>query len=370
MINTAKARRGKPPIVPLKSAAGQAFKRSTRGSGPLQGEAAPMKLIIQIPCFNEEEQLPAMLAELPRAVEGFDTVEWLVIDDGSTDRTVEVAHEHGVDHVISLGHNQGLARGFMRGLEECLRRGADVIVNTDADNQYKASFIPALTAPVLAGEAQIVVGARPIGAIEHFSPVKRFLQTLGSRVVGLASGTQIEDAPSGFRAIHRDAAVRLYVFNPFTYTLETLIQAGRLSIPVKSVPVEVNPPTRPSRLFRSTARYVARSAKTILRILILYKPLRIFTFASVIVATPGVAAFLRFTYFYMIGQGDGKLQSLIIGAALIAAGAVLFIGGVLADLIAANRVMLAELRSRQLLNDISGERPNTHVNTRSNIQSK
>ncbi|MEM6696670.1 MAG: glycosyltransferase family 2 protein, partial [Pseudomonadota bacterium] len=249
-----------------------------------------MKLIIQIPCFNEEAQLPETLAALPRAVEGFDTVEWLVIDDGSTDRTVEVAREHGVDHILSLGHNQGLARGFMRGLEACLKLGADVIVNTDADNQYRADFIPALTQPLLEGRAQIAIGARPIGAIAHFSPAKRLLQRLGSRAVGLASGTGIDDAPSGFRAIHRDAAVRLYVFNPFTYTLETLIQAGRLGIPIVSVPVEVNPPTRPSRLFRSTSRYVARSAKTILRILVLYKPLRMFSLAALIIALPGVLA--------------------------------------------------------------------------------
>lgn len=315
-----------------------------------------MKLIIQIPCFNEEAQLPETLAALPREVEGFTSVEWLVIDDGSTDRTAEVARENGVDHVVSLGHNQGLARVFMRGLEACLKLGADVIVNTDADNQYRADFIPALTAPVLSGQAQIAVGARPIGAIAHFSPAKRFLQKLGSRAVGLASGTGIEDAPSGFRAIHRDAAVRLYVFNPFTYTLETLIQAGRLGIPVVSVPVEVNPPTRPSRLFRSTSRYVARSAKTILRILVLYKPLRMFSLAALIIALPGIVAFMRFFYFYAIGQGDGNIQSLIIGASLVAAGAVVMVGGIIADLVAANRVLLAEIRSRQLIDEISRDR--------------
>ena len=311
-----------------------------------------MKLIIQIPCFNEEAQLPETLAALPREVEGFDTVEWLVIDDGSTDRTAEVARAGGVDHVVSLGHNQGLARGFMRGLEACLKLGADVIVNTDADNQYLSDFIPALTKPVLAGEAQIAVGARPISAIAHFSPTKRFLQKLGSRAVGLASGTGIDDAPSGFRAIHRDAAVRLYVFNPFTYTLETLIQAGRLGIPIVSVPVEVNPPTRPSRLFRSTSRYVARSDKTILRILVLYNPLRMFSLAALVIALPGILAFLRFLYFYAIGQGGGNIQSLIIGASLIAAGAVVLVGGIIADLVAANRTLLAEIRSRQLIAEI------------------
>lgn len=317
------------------------------------GKGKGMKLIIQIPCFNEEEQLGATLAELPREVEGFDTVEWLVIDDGSTDRTVEVARDSGVDHIVSLGHNQGLARAFMAGLEACLKLGADVIVNTDADNQYPARFISDLTGPVLDGRAQISIGARPVTAIEHFSPVKRLLQRLGSRAVALASGTEIQDAPSGFRAIHRDAAVRLYVFNPFTYTLETLIQAGRLGIPMVSVPIEVNPPTRPSRLFRSTTRYVLRSAKTILRILVLYKPLRMFTIAAALVALPGILAFARFLYFWLTGDGLGHIQSLVIGATLIAAGAILFVGGVLADLIAANRVMLAELRSRQLIAEIN-----------------
>ena len=311
-----------------------------------------MKLIIQIPCFNEEDQLGETLSELPRKVAGFDTVEWLIIDDGSTDRTVEVARAAGVDHIISQGHNQGLARAFMTGIEAGLKRGADVIVNTDADNQYPARYIEALTKPVCEGEAQIAIGARPIGAIEHFSPIKRLLQKLGSWAVAKASGTKVDDAPSGFRAIHRDAAVRLYVFNPFTYTLETLIQAGRMGIPIASVPIDVNPPTRPSRLFRSTGRYVARSAKIILRILVLYKPLRMFTWAAFVIALPGVLAFLRFLYLYATGEGGGNIQSLVIGASLIAAGAVVMVGGVLADLIAANRVLLAEIRSRQLLDEI------------------
>ncbi|MBT8456981.1 MAG: glycosyltransferase family 2 protein [Rhodobacteraceae bacterium] len=311
-----------------------------------------MKLIIQIPCFNEEDQLGETLSELPRKVAGFDTVEWLIIDDGSTDRTVEVARAAGVDHIISQGHNQGLARAFMTGIEAGLKRGADVIVNTDADNQYPARYIDALTKPVREGEAQIAIGARPIGAIEHFSPIKRLLQKLGSWAVAKASGTKVDDAPSGFRAIHRDAAVRLYVFNPFTYTLETLIQAGRMGIPIASVPIDVNPPTRPSRLFRSTGRYVARSAKIILRILVLYKPLRMFTWAAFVIALPGVLAFLRFLYLYATGEGGGNIQSLVIGASLIAAGAVVMVGGVLADLIAANRVLLAEIRSRQLLDEI------------------
>ncbi len=316
-----------------------------------------MKLIIQIPCFNEEATLPETLECLPREVQGFDQVEWLIIDDGSTDRTVEVARQMGVDHIIRQSHNQGLARAFMSGLEACLRRGADVIVNTDGDNQYRADYIPALTRPVLDGEAQIVIGARPIGEIEHFSPVKRWLQGLGSRVVRLASGTDIEDAPSGFRAIHRDAAIQLFVFNRYTYTLETIIQAGRLGIPVLSVPVEINPPTRGSRLIKSVSSYIYRSAVTIVRILVLYKPLRTFTTVAAILALPGILAFLRFLYLYATGDGDGNVQSLVIGASLIAAGTVVFIGGLLADLISANRVLLAEIRARQLAASIAGDAP-------------
>lgn len=311
-----------------------------------------MKLIIQLPCYNEEAQLPRTLADLPRHVPGFDAVEWLVIDDGSTDRTAEVARECGVDHVVRLDHNQGLAKAFMAGLEASLRYGADVIVNTDGDNQYRADQIPALTRPILECEARIVVGARPIGNIDHFSPIKRALQRLGSWVVRKASGAEVADAPSGFRAIHRDAAVQLYVFNRYTYTLETIIQAGRLGIPIVSVPVEVNPPTRESRLIRSVAQYILRSGGTILRIAVLYQPLRVFSWLAAVLALPGIAAFVRFLGFYLSGDGAGHVQSLVIGAALIAAGAVVFVGGLLADLIAANRTLLAELRGRQLMASI------------------
>lgn len=307
-----------------------------------------MKLIIQIPCYNEEQTLPATLADLPRAVPGFDSVEWLIVDDGSTDRTVEVARAHGVDHIVRQSHNQGLAAAFMAGIEAALHAGADVIVNTDGDNQYAAASIPDLTAPILERRAQIVVGARPISTIAHFSPVKRRLQKLGSWVVRMASGTEIEDAPSGFRAIHRDAAIQLYVFDRYTYTLETIIQAGRLGIPIISVPVGVNDPTRESRLMRSAAQYILRSAKTILRIAVLYNPLRFFSVLSLVVMLPGVLAFLRFLLFYAAGQGGGHVQSLVIGAALIAAGTVTFVGGLIADLIAANRVLSAEIRGRLL----------------------
>ncbi len=315
-----------------------------------------MKLIIQIPCYNEAEQLPATLADLPREVPGFDAVEWLVIDDGSTDGTAEVARAHGVDHIVRQPRNRGLAAGFMTGLEACLRAGADVIVNTDADNQYDASCIPDLTAPILAGEALMVVGARPIRDTEHFSPLKKLLQRLGSWAVQVASGMEAQDAPSGFRAIHRDAAVRLYVFNRHTYTLETLIQAGRLGLPVTWVPIRTHPPTRPSRLIRSVAGYVWRSASVILRVFALYNPLRFFALASLAFLLPGAWAFARFLIFALSGDGSGHVQSLVIGAGLLAVGAVTLIGGLLADMVAANRTLLAEIRSRQLLRELERAR--------------
>ncbi|MEM7778004.1 MAG: glycosyltransferase family 2 protein [Pseudomonadota bacterium] len=320
-----------------------------------QGGERPTKLIIQIPCQNEEEQLPATLADLPLEVPGFDLVEWLVVDDGSTDRTIEIARASGVHHIVELGHNQGLAVAFMSGLEAAVKLGADVIVNTDGDNQYCARYIADLTAPVLAGDAQIVIGARPITDIAHFSPLKRKLQRLGSWVVRQASGTDVEDAPSGFRAIHRDAAMRLYVFGAYTYTLETIIQAGRQGIPVVSVPVEVNDPTRESRLIKSVPQYIYRSAKTIFRILVLYKPLKVFSLLALVTALPGAIAFARFLVLYAMGEGSGNIQSLVIGAGLIATGAIFFMGGLLADLIAANRTLLEEVRSRQLRQEIRDE---------------
>jgi len=313
-----------------------------------------MKLIIQIPCFNEAGQLPDTLSHLPRNVEGFDKVEWLVIDDGSTDCTSEIARQAGVDHVVTLAKNQGLAKAFMAGLEASLRRGADVIVNTDADNQYDAKGIASLTAPILAGKAQIVVGARPIDRIEHFSPIKRALQRFGSWTVRIASGTKVPDAPSGFRAIHKEAAARLYVFNRYTYTLETIIQAGQLNIPITSVEVAVNPPTRPSRLMRSSAHYVFRSALTILRIFVLYRPFKFFTLLAAILAAPGLLVFARFIVLYLAGEGDGHVQSLVFGAALNTMAMAVFIGGLIADLVAANRALLAEIRHRQLVAELAG----------------
>lgn len=310
------------------------------------------KLIIQIPCLNEEETLPIALADLPRQVDGFDTVEWLVIDDGSTDRTVEVAAENGVDHIVSLPHNHGLAKAFMTGIEAALRLGADVIVNTDADNQYDASCIPDLVRPILEKRAQIVVGARPISEIKHFSPIKKYLQKFGSWVVKLASDTTVADAPSGFRAIHRDAAVRLNVFSRYTYTLETIIQAGRKNIPITSVPIRVNGDLRPSRLVKSTASYIRRSLITVVRIFIVYSPLRFFTACAAMVAIPGLLMIARFLYHYMMGEGSGNIQSLVLSSALIALAGIVAMGGVLAELIAVNRQLLEDIRIRQLQQEI------------------
>lgn len=310
------------------------------------------KLIIQVPAYNEEDSLRQALESLPRKVEGFDSVEWLLVDDGSRDRSVAVARAAGVDHVVSLPHNQGLARAFMAGLEASLKLGADVIVNTDADNQYDAACIHDLVRPIVRGEALIVIGARPIMQMAQFSLVKRFLQRLGSAVVKIASSTSVPDAPSGFRAIHREAALRLYVFNAYTYTLETIIQAGRKGVPIVSVPVRVNPVTRPSRLVRSTPSYVVRSILTILRIFVLYKPLRFFLLIGTIVLLPGVALSVRFLIAYAMGQGEGHIQSLILAAILIVTAVIIYVSGIITDLISANRVLLEDVRMRLLRAEI------------------
>lgn len=307
-----------------------------------------VKLVIQIPCLNEAGQLAETMATIPREIAGVDQVEIMVIDDGSTDETVAVARAAGADHVHSNPTNMGLAKSYIIGLEQALLRGADIVVNFDADNQYPAHHIPALVAPILKGEAQIVVGARPIADITHFSPIKRRLQKLGSWVVRKASGLKVPDAPSGFRAVSMEAAFRLYTFSSYSYTIETLIQAGRMNIPVASIPITVNPPTRPSRLMTSMGNYIRRSMLTIARIGLLYYPLRVFFWLAMLTALPGILAILRFVAYYLAGDGGGKVQSLIIGSGLFAAGVVLMIGGVLADLVAANRVLLQDIRARAL----------------------
>lgn len=308
-------------------------------------ESGPfMKLIIQIPCYNEAETLAITLAELPRQVEGFDTVEWLVIDDGSSDDTAGIARANGVHHVVRHSVNLGLARGFMTGLSACVDLGADVIVNTDADNQYNAADIPALVAPVLDKRADIVVGARPIASIEHFSPVKKALQKLGSWVVRVASKTDIPDAPSGFRAISRDAAQQLIVFNNYTYTLETIIQAGQRGIPIMSVPIRVNGDLRPSRLVKSIPSYLRRSIATIIRIFVIYRPFRFFGTIGAALFAAGALVWMRFLWFYFEGSGDGHVQSLILGAILLGMGFQTILIAFVADLLAANRRLMEEVR--------------------------
>ncbi|MGH6947757.1 MAG: glycosyltransferase family 2 protein, partial [Kiloniellales bacterium] len=311
--------------------------------------AAPSgkKLIIQIPCFNEAGTLGVTLAALPRRVAGFARVEWMVVDDGSTDTTVEVAKAGGVDHLVQLGRNQGLARAFAAGLEAALRAGADVIVNTDADNQYCADDIPKLTAPILSGEADLVIGARPIFDTPHFSRTKKALQLLGSMAVRMASRTTVVDAPSGFRALSREAAQRLHVHGDYTYTLETIIAAGRKNMAVTSVPIRTNPDLRPSRLVRNLPDYLLRSAATIIRSFATYKPLRFFVGIGALVFAAGLVLGLRYLSFVWIGEGAGHLQSVILCALLMGMGVLTALIGIVADLISVNRRLLEKLLARQ-----------------------
>jgi glycosyltransferase involved in cell wall biosynthesis len=308
-----------------------------------------LKLIIQIPCYNEAETLATALGALPRAVPGFETVEWLVIDDGSRDDTAGVARANGVHHIVRHSRNQGLARAFMTGLDASLRLGADVIVNTDADNQYNADDIPALTAPILHHGADIVVGARPIDAIEHFSPLKKILQKIGSWVVRFASNTDIPDAPSGFRAMSRAAAQRLVVFNDYTYTLETIIQAGQKNMAIVSVPIRVNKDLRPSRLVKSIPSYIAQSVVTVMRISIIYRPFRFFGSIGAVLMLAGLALCLRFLWKYFTGDGEGHVQSLILAALLLGLGFQTLLIGVVADLLAANRKLMEEVRFKVIV---------------------
>ncbi|SDX50086.1 Glycosyltransferase involved in cell wall bisynthesis [Collimonas sp. OK242] len=305
-----------------------------------------MKLIIQIPCYNEAGTLAIALAALPRKILGFDSVEWLIIDDGSSDDTIKIARENGVDHVVRHTRNQGLARAFMSGLEACLHLKADVIVNTDADNQYNADDIPALTAPIVAKQADIVVGARPIEAIEHFSPWKKMLQKLGSWVVRVASKTDIPDAASGFRAISRTAAQSLTVFSNYTYTLETIIQAGQKNMSITSVPIRVNADLRPSRLVKSISSYVWRSIVTIVRIFVIYRPFRFFGTIGAILFSAGLLIGLRFMWKYIGGEGAGHIQSLILVAVLLVMGFQTLLVAFLADMLAANRKLTEDVRFR------------------------
>jgi glycosyltransferase involved in cell wall biosynthesis len=305
------------------------------------------KLVIQIPCFNEEQTLPATIADLPRHVEGFDVVEWLVVDDGSSDGTVEVARRLGVDHIVSQPHNRGLAAAFLTGLDACLRAGADVIVNTDADNQYDGASIPDLVAPVLSGEAEMVVGERPIESIDDFSRTKKLLQRLGSSVVRRFSGTGVRDAASGFRAYSRDAAMRVQVFGRYTYTMETIVQAGWNGIAITSVPIGVNPKTRESRLVKSSTRYVWRSAQSIIRSFALYKPFRFFFLVGLVPFLIGAVLLGRWLGLYLLESDyTSRVPSLLAGIGLVVVAAQIWAVAFLADLQAANRRVLEDLRLR------------------------
>lgn len=303
-----------------------------------------MKLIIQIPCYNEGGTLAAALSDLPRKVPGFDKVEWLVIDDGSTDETLQVARKNGADHVVRHTRNLGLACAFMSGIHEAIRLGADVIVNVDADNQYHAGDIPALTGPILEGKADIVVGARPIDTIAHFSLLKKIFQKMGSWAVRVVSGTNIPDAPSGFRAMSRGAAQRLTVFDDYTYTLETIIQAGQSHMTITSVPVRVNKDLRPSRLAKSVPSYINRSLVTIIRIFVVYRPFRFFAIIGAVLFGIGFLIGLRFLYFFAAGKGTGHVQSVVLSAVFLGMGFQTFLVAFVADLIASNRKLLEDLR--------------------------
>jgi glycosyltransferase involved in cell wall biosynthesis len=309
-----------------------------------------MKLIIQIPCYNEEATLGLTLSELPRQLPGIEKVEWLIINDGSRDRTLEVAQACGVDHIVNFQSHQGLAKGFMAGIEAALRAGADIIVNTDADNQYCAADIPKLIAPILEGRAEIVVGARPIQEIQHFSPIKKLFQKLGSFVVRLASQTDIPDAPSGFRAISREAALRLNVFNEYTYTLETIIQAGQRGLAITSVPIRTNDYLRPSRLVKNITAYVHHSMLTIARIFMTYRPLQFFMMLGSVPFSLGFLLCCRWLLIFwgIIGDNPTKprVPSLILAAILILIGVQLWIFGLVADLMGVNRQLLEDIQLR------------------------
>ena len=319
-----------------------------------------MKLIIQIPCLNEEETLPATLADLPREVDGFDTVEWLIIDDGSTDGTVEVARANGVDHIVRLTNNRGLAAGFQAGLDASLKLGADVVVNTDADNQYNGADIPLLVAPIIAGEADMVIGDRQTDTIAHFSPLKKRLQKLGSWVVRQASETDVPDTTSGFRAYNREAALQMAVVSRFTYTLETIIQAGKLLVAVDDVPIRTNEKTRESRLFPSMWSYVRRNSISIFRIYAQYEPMRVFMTLAVLLFVLALVPWTRFFVSWVQGDGAGHVQSLIFGAVLFNAAVVMAALGVIGDLMHAQRIMSQRIFERVRRIELQLDVPPSH----------
>jgi len=305
-----------------------------------------MKLIIQIACYNEEETLPETLKALPKKLEGIDEIEVLIINDGSTDRTAKVAKDHGVDHIINFKKNQGLARSFMAGITACLQHGADIIVNTDGDNQYHAGDIPKLIQPILVGTADMVVGTRPISRIKHFSLFKKIMQKVGSWMVRKVSRTPVLDAPSGFRAISQNSALKLNVFNTFTYTHETIIQAGLKNMVVVSVPVRVNKTTRPSRLFKSIPRYIIRSTMAILRMMVVYRPFRFFLTLGTFFFIAGFIFAARYLYFMITDSGTGHIQSVILAGVLIGVGFQMVLVAFITDLLGVNRKLLEEIQYR------------------------
>jgi glycosyltransferase involved in cell wall biosynthesis len=326
-----------------------------------------MKLIIQIPCYNEAEVLPGTLSQLPRQIPGIERVEVLVIDDGSSDNTAQAARNAGADHVITLPHHSGLAAAFAAGLDACLKLGADIILNTDADNQYPADAIPALVAPILSGEAELVIGDRQVAKQKAFSPLKRRLQVLGSRVVSTASGMKIPDATSGFRAMTRETALRMLVLSNFSYTLETLIQAGSQKRKVKFIPIQTNPPVRPSRLMHSIWHFLTHSMVTILRSYTMYRPLRVFFFVGGLFFFTGLVLVTRFIVFFLQGEGGGHVQSLIIAAVLLIVGFQTWLIGLVADLVSFNRKIMEETlyRVKKLeIEKTSSDQKESKVNTK------
>ena len=305
-----------------------------------------MKLIIQIPCYNEAETLEVALNDLPKQINGIDEIEYLIINDGSKDNTVEVAKNWGVHYVVNCKCNKGLAKGLMAGLDACLRQGADIIVNTDADSDYCSADIEKLVRPILDGKADIVIGERPIDDTEHFSPLKKKLQHIGSWTVRVASKTDVPDAPSGFRAYSRQAALKMNVVNEYTYTLETIVQAGRNKMAITSVPIRTNPELRKSRLFNSMFGYIKKSMLTIIRAFMMYKPLRFFTIIGSSIFLIGLILGIRFLVFVFMGESGGHIQSLILASTLLLLGFQTFISGLQADLIASNRKLLEDIQER------------------------
>ena len=311
-----------------------------------------MKLVIQIPCYNEEKSLPITLNDLPKHIDGIDEIEVLIIDDGSKDRTVEVAKELGVNNFVEMPHNSGLAKAFVAGINKALEIGADIVVNTDADNQYCAADIEKLVKPILAGEADIVIGSRPVSEIEHFSPLKKMLQKLGSGVMRLISSTKVEDAPSGFRAFSRNAAMQLNVFDNYTYTLETIIQAKAKGLILKCVPIRVNPDLRKSKLVRNMFDYIRRSMFTMIRMFIIYRPFRFFAILAGVFFLVGALIGLRFLYYFVFESGAGHIQSLILSAILIITGVQVGVIAVLSELLSINRKILEDIQKRLKLQDL------------------